>query len=157
MARKRRQEPSAQALAIADRLHSAAIHLLRRLRVADVASGLSAPQLSALSVVVFVGPIMMSELAAAEQVRPSTISRLVKDLEGRRLVKRVSDRDDGRVQRVRATAKGRRLLLQGRARRIASLAADLTKLPASERRLVSRAAAILEGLTLPPGHPRGRS
>ena len=64
---------------IADKLHSAAIHLLRRLRAEDDAIGLSAPRLSALSVVVFAGPLTLSELAAAEQVRLPTISRLIKD------------------------------------------------------------------------------
>ena len=52
----------------ADRLHSAAIHLLRSLRVEDQVSGLSGPRLSALSVIVFGGPLPMSALAAAEQV-----------------------------------------------------------------------------------------
>jgi hypothetical protein len=42
---------------IADRLHSAAIHLLRKLRTQDDLSRLSAPKLSALSVIVFAAPI----------------------------------------------------------------------------------------------------
>ncbi len=50
---------------LADRLHSAAIHLLRRLRREDDASGLPAPQLSALSVIVFGGPIAIGALADA--------------------------------------------------------------------------------------------
>ena len=49
----------------ADRLHSAAIHLLRRLRREDAATGLSAPRLSALSVVVFGGPLTLGELATS--------------------------------------------------------------------------------------------
>ena len=53
---------------VADRLHSTAIHLLRRLRVEDDASGLTAPRLSALSVIVFGGPLTLGELAAAEQL-----------------------------------------------------------------------------------------
>ena len=55
---------------MADRLHSAAIHLLRRLRVEDEALGISAPRLSALSVLVFAGPRRVGELAEAEQVEP---------------------------------------------------------------------------------------
>src|SRR3954471_3979283 len=95
---------------IADRLHSAAIHLLRRLRREDDASGLPAPQLSALSVIVFGGPITLGALAAAEQVRPPTITKLVATLEAARLVERESDPDDRRVSRVKATARGTRLL-----------------------------------------------
>ena len=140
-------------LEIADRLHSAAIHLLRRLRSEDDASGLSAPRLSALSVIVFAGPITLGDLAAAEQVRAPTISRLVKELEQEGLVRRKPDRRDGRVQRVEATAKGRRLLDAGRRRRVARLAEDLRALPSEERRLVARAATVLERLSLPPEHP----
>src|SRR6266545_3718677 len=73
-----RQAPPARG--VADRLHSAAIHLLRRLRVEDKAMGLSAPRASALSVIVFRGPVTMSALAEAEQVRPPTITRLVDGL-----------------------------------------------------------------------------
>lgn len=54
---------------IADRLHSIAIHLLRRLRKVDESTGLSGPRLSALSLVVFAGPVALTELAAAEQVK----------------------------------------------------------------------------------------
>src|SRR5256885_16104382 len=61
----------------ADRLHSAAIHLLRRLRVRDRESGVGPAQLSALSVLVFGGPRSLGELADAEQVRPPTMSRIV--------------------------------------------------------------------------------
>src|SRR2546427_13059204 len=81
---------------IADRLHSAAIHLLRSLRTEDSASGLSGPRLSALSVVVFAGPIAMSALAAAEQVRPPTMTRLVAELERRGLVERARSPADRR-------------------------------------------------------------
>lgn len=145
-----RQEPRDPDFHVADRLHSAAIHLLRRLRPEDEASGLSAPRLSALSVIVFAGPITIGDLAAAEQVSPPTISRLVKELELEGLVTRERDRDDGRVQLVLATARGRRTLEAGRRRRVARLAADLARLPAAERRLLARAAGVLEKLSRPP-------
>src|SRR4051794_41857953 len=70
---------------VADQLHSAAIHLLRSLRREDTASGLSAPRLSALSVVVFGGPLTIGALAAAEQVRPPTMTRLVAALQAQGL------------------------------------------------------------------------
>src|SRR5687767_15625553 len=88
---------------IAERLHSAAIHLLRRLRREDDASGLGAPRLSALSVIVFGGPVTIGGLAAAEQVRVPTMSRLVDSLESQGLVRRVPDESDRRVVRVEAT------------------------------------------------------
>src|SRR5215472_5992302 len=117
---------------LADRLHSAAIHLLRRLRREDDASGLPAPQLSALSVIVFAGPVTLGALADAEQVRPPTITRLVDKLEAAGLVNRVADAVDRRISRVAATPKGIKLLHDGRRRRVASLAVSLKELPDKE-------------------------
>src|SRR5215211_877017 len=104
---------------IASRLNSAAIHLLRRLRKEDRALGISAARLSALSVVVFGGPLTLGELASAEDVTPPTMTRLVSALENEGLVTREPDASDGRLTRIRATPKGRTLLMQGRARRVA--------------------------------------
>jgi DNA-binding MarR family transcriptional regulator len=136
----------APARTIADRLHSAAIHLLRRLRVEDKAMGLTAPRASALSVLVFRGPLTMSQLAEAEQVRRPTITRLVDGLERRGLVRRVSHADDGRVQLVEATAAGRRLLQKGRARRVERLMGGIVHLAGEDQRILARAAELMEGL-----------
>ena len=121
---------------LADRLHSAAIHLLRRLRREDDASGLPAPQLA--------GPVTLGDLAHAEQVRPPTITRLVDKLEAAGLVDRVPDPVDRRISRVEATPKGVKLLHDGRRRRVASLAASLRELPAKERSALAKAVPILE-------------
>jgi DNA-binding MarR family transcriptional regulator len=129
---------------VANRLHSAAIHLLRRVRAQDDAMGLTAPLASALSVIVFGGPLSLGALATAEQVRPPSITRIVRELEARGLVVREATPQDRRVQRVRATAKGRRVLEAGRARRVASLAAALAALPPAELVALEHAAAILE-------------
>ena len=140
-------------LATADALHSAAIHLLRRLRTQDDALGLSAPRLSALSVVVFGGPVTVTQLAAAEQVSPATISRMAKEMEWEGLLVRERDPADGRIQRIRATEKGVALLQEGRRRRVVVLSEMLATLPAGERRLLATAARLLERLTLPEAHP----
>jgi DNA-binding MarR family transcriptional regulator len=136
----------APARIIADRLHSAAIHLLRRLRVEDKAIGLTGPRASALSVIVFRGPIAMGALADAEQVRAPTMTRLVTSLEKGGLVRRVSDPDDGRVQLVEATAAGRRLLNKGRARRVERLRGGIAHLDREDQRVLARAAELMEGL-----------
>ena len=141
-ARKTRDE----AEVIADRLHSAAIHLLRRLRREDATTGLSAPRLSALSVIVFGGPLTLGELANAEQVRPPTMTRLVSALEDQGLVTREADADDKRLTRIRATQRGRALLFRGRARRVAALTAEVRGLEPGERAELSRALAILDGV-----------
>jgi DNA-binding MarR family transcriptional regulator len=133
-------------LAIADRLHSAAIHLLRRLRKRDVASGLSAPRLSALSVVVFGGPLTLGELAAAEQVRPPTMTRIVRALEAKGLVARGTDANDRRVVRLRATPLGVRTMQKGRARRVELLSRWLEEMPRDELAVLEQGVAILERL-----------
>jgi len=146
---KRQEESPSVELEVADRLHSAAIHLLRRLRVEDERSGLTSPQLSALSVIVFGGPITVGDLARAEQVRPPTISRLVQGLEGEGLVARERDPDDARVQRITATPEGRRLLQEGRVRRVERLAKQIAELPARRRQALFGAVEVLELLTRP--------
>ena len=139
---------------LADRLHSAAIHLLRRLRREDDASGLPAPQLSALSVIVFGGPITLGALAAAEQVRPPTITKVVATLEKAGSSSARSDSDDRRVVRVRATARGAKLLQEGRQRRVAMLAASLRALSAADRAVLARAVPVLEKVVRGVGcHP----
>lgn len=127
---------------LADRWHSLAIHLLRRLRREDVKAGLTGPRLSALSVIVFSGPITLGELAAAEQVRPPTMTRLVRALEAEGLVQRERDPSDGRIVRVRATSRGDGLLGEGRARRVRRLAAPLGDLAPAERATLRDAAEI---------------
>jgi len=133
-----------QASEVASRLHSAAIHLLRRLRTEDAASGVSGPRLSALSVVVFGGVTTLGDLARAEQVRPPTMSRLVAGLVRDGLMEAVRDPEDRRVQRIRATAKGRTLLEAGRARRVRRLARDLERLDPRDYSSLTGALGVIE-------------
>ncbi len=129
---------------VAERLHAASIRLLRLLRREDDDSGLTAPRLSALSVLVFGGPRSLGELAAAEQVRPPTMSRIVDALASAALVSRDPDPTDRRGVRVIATETGSALLLAGRARRVAALEARLAPLTAEERQALQRGVEILE-------------
>jgi DNA-binding MarR family transcriptional regulator len=138
--------PRPETIAAADRLHSAAIHLLRRVRQQDTASGVGPAQLSALSVLVFSGPKTLSDLAAAEQVKPPTMSRIVAGLERSRLIAITRDPRDARRVQIRATNKGTRLLQQGRRRRIEYLAAHLGSLTQDELAQLQTAAETLERL-----------
>ena len=128
---------------MADRLHSAAIHLLRRLRVRDLASGIGPAQLSALSVLVFGGPRSLSELAEAEQVRRPTMSRIVAGLERSGLLRRC-ETEDRRRFRLEATAKGTRILQEGRRRRVESLAEAVQSLNQEEVRKLGELAVLLQ-------------
>lgn len=129
----------------ADRIHSAAIHLLRRVREVDAeAMGISPARASALSVLVFGGPRSLTELARAEHVTTATMSRLVTAMEQERLVRRYPDVNDARAIRLEPTAKARRILERGRARRLdllESLLADATR---SEVDAVRIAADVVE-------------
>ena len=136
----------ATAVEVAERLHSAAIHLLRLVRRADAASGVSAAQLSALSVLVFGGPRTLGRLAEAEQVRPPTMSRLVRTLEACGLASRGPAEGDRRAVRVQATEAGRQVLLAGRERRVTVLAARLAALEPRELDHLAAAAELLERL-----------
>ena len=148
------RKPDARAEAIADKLHSSAIHLLRQLRKEDDATGLSAPRLSALSVVVFGGPLTLGQLAGAEQVKPPTMTRIVTGLEKEGLVQRLGDVHDRRLTRIQATAKGRSVLATGRARRVERLATAVRLLPATELAELARATQLLEDII---GSMRGRT
>ena len=134
------------AIDLADRLHSAAIHVLRRVAREDTASGLGGPALSALSVVVFGGPINLGRLAEAERVRPPTMTRTVQGLEAGGLVRREQDPDDRRIVNVHATRRGEQVLQAARARRVAALASSLESLAERDRRTLERAADLLERL-----------
>ena len=140
------RKPEARSDALADQLHSAAIHLLRQLRKEDDASGLSAPRLSALSVVVFGGPLTLGQLAAAEQVKPPTMTRIVTGLEKEGLVKRIGDPRDRRLTRIQATIKGQKVLTAGRARRVERLAAAVRDLRRSELAELTRGVHLLQQL-----------
>ena len=140
---KEKKESRQEAAEVADRLHSAAIHLLRRLRVRDLASGIGPAQLSALSVLVFGGPRSLGELAEAEQVRPPTMSRIVAGLERDGLVRRQVTEDKRRV-RLEATSKGKRILWEGRKRRVESLAAAFRKLTQAELSGLTALIVLLE-------------
>lgn len=135
---------------LATRLHSAAIHLLRRLRVEDAAIGLSGPRASALSVIVFGGPVTLGDLARAEQVRPPTMSRLVAGLVKSGLVETERDANDRRIQRIRATPTGRSLLEAGRLRRVRRLTKDLERLTAEEYAVLAAAVTTMERVARPP-------
>jgi DNA-binding MarR family transcriptional regulator len=128
---------------VADLLHSAAIHLLRRAREADEGT-LSQARLSALSVVVFRGPLTLGDLARAEGVRSATMTGVARGLEEARLVRRRPHGRDRRAVLLEATAKGRRLLMQGRRRRIEAIAEQIDDLSANELETLRRAGELLE-------------
>src|SRR5271155_5573742 len=131
---------------LAELLHSTAIRLLRTIRRVDESSGLTAPRLSALSVIVFNGPITLGKLAEAEQVRPPTMTRIVNALEEQELLVKWQDPGDGRVIRIAATTKGKRVLIRGRARRVQFLTEQVRHLGKVEQENLSAALVTIQEL-----------
>jgi DNA-binding MarR family transcriptional regulator len=130
--------------AVADALHSAAIHLLRGVRKEDERTGVGPARLSALSVLVFAGPMRLTKLARIEQVKPPTMTKVVAGLEAGGLVRRRPDPEDARAVRLEPTRRGTKLLEEGRRRRVERLAGAFRALSPEDVHVLARAAAILE-------------
>jgi DNA-binding MarR family transcriptional regulator len=131
----------------ANALHSAALRLLRRARTADAATmDLDGPRASALSLLVFGGPMPIGRLAALEQVSPPAITKTVGALEADGLVERLPSQTDRRVVLVRATRRGHALLEKGRSARVAAVADLLAPLSERDRRTLARAAELIARL-----------
>ena len=127
----------------AEAAHSAAIKLLRLVRTEDTKTWVGPAQLSALSVLVFHGPKRLNELAALEQVRPPTMSRIVEGLVKQGLAQRQSQASDRRSVEVSATPAGKRILFQGKARRVRALTRRLATLSGRDIKIIRKAAKLV--------------
>jgi DNA-binding MarR family transcriptional regulator len=136
----------ARRTAVANRLNSVAIHLLRRIGREDGADGLTGSRAAALSVVHFRGPLSSTELARRERVSTPTMTRIVDALVRDGLVRREVSDTDRRAVRLTATPAGRRLMERGRSRRIQQLAKELERLTAADLDVLERAVSLLETL-----------
>src|SRR5579871_261353 len=91
------------------RLRVAIARLSRRLRRHELA-GLTPTQLAALSTVERSGPLRLGDLAAAEGIAPSTLTRLVTALEDSGYLRRFADPSDARASTMAITPRGHDLL-----------------------------------------------
>ncbi len=128
---------------LAARLAGLSTVLQRHLSRADAGEGLTRARLSALALLVLGGPRTLGDLAAAEHVRPPTMTRLVHAMEADGLVAREKNPDDARSVVIRATALGVEQLEHGRARQIAPLAEAIADLDRAERLVLEDAADLL--------------
>jgi DNA-binding MarR family transcriptional regulator len=128
---------------LAARLRLAVTRLNRRLR-AEADSGLTASGISALATIGRRGPLPLGELAAAEGVKPPTMTATVAALEAEGLVARSADGRDRRVSRVSLTARGRQRLDRARTRKTAYLAARLERLDEVQLEQLDGAVALFE-------------
>jgi DNA-binding MarR family transcriptional regulator len=130
------------------RLRAVIGRLSRRLRptAAGAAAGLTPTRVSVLLHVVREGSVRLSDLAQAEGINPTMLSRIVADLAESGLVERVSDESDRRAAWAKATAAGRRLAERMRRERTDALNMALAELDVSERAQLERALPALEAL-----------
>lgn len=128
-------------------LNSAAIHLLRGMRAADRASGLTPARLSALSVLVFGGPSTLGQLARTEDVSGPTMTRIVDGLVTLGLATREEHPESARQVLISPTQAGVDLMQAAAGRRVHVIVAALAALPTGDRRAIVAAAPSLRELS----------
>jgi DNA-binding MarR family transcriptional regulator len=141
----------------AARLRVAISRLSRRLRPTSAAGSLTTTEVDVLVAAERQGPIRMSDLASFAGLNPTMLSRLIPRLEEAGLIRRLGDALDGRVSRVEATAKGRRLLERIRAERNDALSRRLAQLDGRDREALVLALPVLEELAERLRAPDGAS
>lgn len=140
-----KQTPARATADLAAELRPVILRLGRRLRqMQDESVELTASQSSVMGVLLRRGDLTMGELALEEQVRPPTITRVVKGLEERGLLLRTPAPQDGRQSLVGLTSAGRDVLETNRRRRNEWLTERLSELDADERELLRRVLGVLE-------------
>jgi DNA-binding MarR family transcriptional regulator len=129
----------------AARLRVAVLRLSRRLRKHDLA-GLTPSQLSTLSSVGKTGPVRLGDLAAAERIAPSTLTRVVNVLEDRGYLVRTPAREDARAYLVTLTDNGNAALARIRDEATSMLTDILTTLTPEQLAALEAALPALEQL-----------
>ena len=134
------------------RLRVALARLSRRLRRHELA-GLTPTQLAALSTIGKTGPMRLGDLAAAEGIAPSTLTRLVTALEEMGYVRRCADPSDARASTLTITAHGQDALERIRTENTLMLTASLELLTPEQRSALAAALPVLEQLAEAQGAP----
>lgn len=120
--------------------------LVRRLRTISAVGGISPSVASALSRLGADGPLRVTELARVEGVSQPAMTQLVARMESEGLVARETPEGDRRSVFVSVTDRGRDVLEQRRARRIAFLDDLLRGLGREDRAAIANALPALERL-----------
>jgi DNA-binding MarR family transcriptional regulator len=128
------------------RLRGVIIRLARQFNTSASDEGLSPTQASVLGIVVFRGPISLSELAQLEGLNPTMLSRVVSKLVGDGLIRRQADQTDQRAVHVEGTKAGAALHQRIKDRRTAIISACLEQLPARHSQDLLAALDALEAL-----------
>jgi DNA-binding MarR family transcriptional regulator len=135
---------------LASELRLSVHRLTRRLRQQTPTDGLTLTQLSALAVIWREGPLTAGDLAAKEQVRPPSITRVLTGLEALGLVQRTDNPRDGRQVLVRITPEGDRRLVEYVRVRELWLERRLAAMTQAERDVLAQASELLDRLAAQP-------
>jgi DNA-binding MarR family transcriptional regulator len=132
----------------AARLRTVIGRLSRRLRATRAAreAGLTPTAIAVLLSVVRSGPTRLSELAEAEAINPTMLSRVVAGMVDDGLLERVSDAEDRRAAWVATTAAGRKLAQRMRGERTSAVNRALEALSEDQRQRLEQALPALESL-----------
>jgi DNA-binding MarR family transcriptional regulator len=128
------------------RLRAVIPRLARVLNDTSTGEGLTPTQYSVLGLVRVRGPIGLAELTELEGVNPTMLSRIVKALDERGLIRRMPDPDDMRAARVAVTADGERVHNRVRSQRTQVLFDCLHGLPPDTVATLLAAVPDLEAL-----------
>lgn len=128
------------------RLRAVIPRLARVLNETSTGADLTPTQYSVLALVHVRGPLGLTELTELEGINPTMLSRVVKALDERGLIRRMPDPGDLRAALVEATRKGAELHERVRARRTRVLVDCLHTLPPGTAATLLNAVPDLEVL-----------
>ena len=128
------------------RLRRAVVRLARQLNTSATDEGLTPTQASVLGLIVGRGPVSPSELAQAEHLNPTMLSRVIGRLEELELISRSPGSEDARSFALSVTRAGKRVHERIKAQRSAVLADGVEALPAPSQAVLERALPVLEQL-----------
>jgi DNA-binding MarR family transcriptional regulator len=128
------------------RLRGVIPRLARQFNETSTGADLTPTQYSVLALVRVRGPLGLAELTELEGLNPTMLSRIVKVLDERGLIRRLPDPSDMRAARVEVTPEGARLHEQVREQRTQVLSEWLERLPAETAGQLLAAVPAMEAL-----------
>lgn len=128
-------------------LRTAVMRTSRRLRIEATGEVITPGQYTVLALLNGDGPSTLRELADREHVQAPSMNRIVNALADQGFVTRAPHPDDGRQVRIDITAAGKEVLAAARNQRTAWLAQRVAGLSAEDRRILSRAARIMQEMS----------
>lgn len=128
------------------RLRGVIPRLARQLNDSSTSEDLTPTQYSVLALVRIQGPVGLAELTRLAGLNPTMLSRVVKVLDERGLVRRLPDPRDMRAARLEVTEEGLRLNDRVRAQRTQVLSECLERLPPETAEALLAAVPAMEAL-----------